>query len=728
MKKFILIFFLCSSSVVQAQSTNVFTLLHKAQKKADLFYDQMAWRNALVLYLRITEKDPADLHARQRIAECYDKLNDPASSKLWYTTLLEEPGVSSSVNYEYAEVLCENGEYEEAKRYYELYRQVVPDDSRTNDKLEFIRKLDYYLRDSILYRIKPLPINSSHADFGPQYFRDGLVFVSSRDRDLLIKRQSLASESEDEALLNIYYSRRDTLSKSLGAVTLFGSGSTRSIYHDGPISFYDHGRKAAFTRNNVARGKEAFDSLGRRNLNIFFADVEPSGKMKNIQPFIYNSDISSNAHASFSARGNILYFSSNRPQGMGGADIYFCKIENGQWSQPVNAGPSVNTEGDEFYPFMANDSTLYFTSNGHGGMGGLDIFICKQRKGKFRKAVNPGYPLNTSWDDFSLVTDSIGRTGYFASNRSGGVGLDDIYAFEADHYSIVGQTREFPNLSNIIPGATIYVHDENGTFLDSARSDLEGYFHFDLPLDDAFSFSAKKEGYDMLEDIGFSTKGRHFGIDSLAFPLWKRSLFAKGKIYSNETQEFIRGATVLLEDLSDNKIDSVLSENGEYSFLVRPNRKYRIEVHKGGFIPNGFNLNTKDLYKGDLLNDIVLEEMYIEKEVIQFDFNKYNVRPESFASLDHILRTLKKFRKATLNIGAYADARGTREYNQQLSDKRAEATVQYFLAKGISRERIISIGFGEELVLNQCSDGVECSEEQHSKNRRAELKVQHLRD
>src|SRR6267154_3619664 len=175
----------------------------------------------------------------------------------------------------------------------------------------------------------------------------------------------------------------------------------------------------------------------------------------------------------------------------------------------------------------------------------------------------------------------------------------------------------------------------------------------------------------------------------------------------------------------NNKVDSIASENGEYSFLVRPNKKYRVEVHKEGFIPDGFNLNTKDLYKGELLNDIVLEEVYIEKEVGKFNYNKYDVQPESFPLLNHIVRTLNKFPTATLIVSAHADARGTKEYNKRLSDKRAEATVQYLLQKGISRSRITARGFGEELILNRCSDGVECSEEDHSKNRRVELKVQH---
>jgi len=684
----------------------------------------MAWRNALELYLRMAEKDPADLHARQRVAECYVKLNDPVAAEIWYKPLLNELGVSPSVKYEYAEVLCRSSRYNEAKKWYEEYQAAVPNDPLPKDKIEFLNNLNYYLKDSLLMKVIPINLNSTHSDFGPQYFKGGLVFVSSRDLELFIKRTSLASQHEEESLLDLYYSKKNTITGDFGEVGLFGGGNTKSMYHDGPIAFYDHYKKAAFTRNNTRHGKSAFDSSGRRNLHIYFAEVEHSGTLRKIRPFIYNNDSSSTAHASFSEDGKIMFFSSDRPKGYGGADIYFCTNQKGEWSKPVNAGPAINTAGDEFYPFIANDSTLYFTSNGRGGFGGLDIFVSNKRKGKFHKAFNLGYPLNTSFDDFSMITDSVGRTGYFASNRKGGVGLDDIYLFVSDHYYIVGQTKEFGNLSKIIPDVSVYVVDEKGVIVDSTRSDADGYVRFRLPHDENFSFTVKKEGYDILEDVGFSTMGHHYGIDSLAFPLWKRELFAKGKIYSNESHEHIQGSFVLLKNITDHTVDSVYSDNGEYSFLVRPNKKYRVEVHKEGFIPDGFNLNTKDLYKGELLNDIVLEEVYIKKEVAKFSYNKFDVPPESFPYLNQIIRTLKKFPDATLSINAYADSRGTKQYNQLLSDKRAEATKKYILQRGIASGRITARGFGEELILNRCSDGVECSEEEHSKNRRVELKVQ----
>ncbi|HZX74766.1 MAG TPA: OmpA family protein, partial [Cyclobacteriaceae bacterium] len=152
--------------------------------------------------------------------------------------------------------------------------------------------------------------------------------------------------------------------------------------------------------------------------------------------------------------------------------------------------------------------------------------------------------------------------------------------------------------------------------------------------------------------------------------------------------------------------------------------KYKVKAQKEGFISKEFELNTKGLPDGDLLNDFVLEEVFNKKVVVQFDFDKWKIKPEFEAQLDEVIRAMNRNRRLHLHIGAYADSRGTHAYNQRLSNHRADEVVAYMVAHGIEKTRITAIGFGEELILNQCSNGVICTETEHSKNRRAELKVQ----
>jgi outer membrane protein OmpA-like peptidoglycan-associated protein len=709
-----------------SQSTNISTFFLGSEKKADELYSTKAYRNALEIYLRIAEKDGANVYAKKQIADCYLRLNDPVSAEFWYKSLATDPDIDPKIKVKLAEVLCMNKKYTEALKVLKTIRKDKNDSSKIEKKIKFIENINYYLRDSLLYTIGNAgTINSVYSDFGAAYFRKShVVFASTRDHEQFIKHKSLASPNEDEAMTNLFVAKQ-TIAAGFEEVKLFKNETLHSLYHDGPITFYDNYTKVAFTRTNFVNKDGIEDANGSVNLKIYLGEVGALGGLRNVIPFQHNNDGYSVGHATFTKDGNTMYFSSTHPLGFGGADIYSSTFANGEWSEPVNAGSAINSPGNELYPHLENDSTLFFSSTGFGGFGGLDNFLSKKRNGKFLGAQNLGYSLNSPHDDFALITDSTGRVGFFASNRPGGKGDDDIYRVIIMKTFLQGQTRQRNNTSIIVPHTKITVKDEFGNLIDSVRSDSEGNFYVDLPFEKDLTLSAQKEGYELLEDIGFSTKGLPFGIDSLLLPMWKHGLFAKGRIFSNEAQALLPGATVFRTDLNTNKTNTVVvSENGEYVFLVIPNHKYRIEAKKDEFIPNGFNLDTKDLYDGDLLNDIVLEEVYIEKSVPLFDLNKSNIRPEAFKGLDKIVRTLKKYPTTTLNIGAHADSRGTNAYNKRLSSQRAETVVKYFTDKGVSRKRIEAQAFGEELILNHCSDGVICDEESHSLNRRVEIKVQ----
>jgi outer membrane protein OmpA-like peptidoglycan-associated protein/tetratricopeptide (TPR) repeat protein len=714
--------------VLMAQSTNISTLFHRSIKKADHYYDHLAYRNALQVYLHAIENDPGNYHVRERIATCYFMLHDPVSSEFWFSSLAKEPDIHPEAKLNYGRVLSMNGKYEEAKYWIGQYLKNKPEDPLAQRKFEFLEQVNHYAIDAHRFVVSPADyINTDHSDYGAHYFHSGIVFASSRDKDLLIKHKPFDGVHPDESLLNLYYAERK-ITGDWEAVKSFHANHLKTYYHEGPMAFYDNYKKGAFTQSNIKKDKPVYDATGRVNLQIYFAEVAHLGELKNIKPFEYNNDGYSNAHPSFTEDGKVMFFSSTAATGHGGSDIYYSTFENGRWTEPVNAGSEINTREDESFPFLSNDTTLYFSSNGHGSLGGLDIYVSYRRNGKFTKPVNLGYPMNTQYDDFSLVCDSTGRIGYMASNRPGGKGLDDIYFFIANYYFLAGEVRELSREQAKLPGTKIVVHNMNGDFIDSVRSDENGNFRLNLPYDQDFLIRGERDGYETLEDLHFTTRGKPFGVDSLMLPMWKYKMFAKGRIFSNESQALLPGATVLLHNITDDRMDSVVvDKNGEYTFLVRPNKRYEITASKEGFIASGFKLNTKDLYEGDLLNDIVLEEIYIEKEVIFFDFNKYDLTAQALKQMNRIVRTLKRYSRATLNIGAHADSRGSAQYNKRLSDNRAKAALDYFVSQGIAKSRIEAIGFGEELILNRCSDGVECPEEEHSKNRRGEIKVQRTR-
>lgn len=722
MRRILIITFLLIPFLLQAQSTNISTAFMSTFKKAELMHSQFAYRNALTLYQHVVEKDPKNFVAKQRIADCYFRLGEMEKAERAYQEIATAADADPLYKYQYAQILSMQGKYKEAQKWFSEYLSANTSDPWAKEKLEFFNDIDYYFRDSLLYEVGLEPYNSNQSDFAAQYFNNDKVFVSTRNRDIFLKIQSLAALNENEYMVSIFIAPGGTAGEN--EVSLFHKHGLHSSYNDGPIAFYQQYKKIVFSRNNLSAGKPVAKD-GRVNLELFFADVNTEAEISEVEPFPYNNDGYSIGHPWISEDGNVLYFASNMPGGQGGADLYRSYKVDGKWSNPENLGPHINTLGDEFYPFLTNDSTLYFSSNGHGGLGGLDQYIVYLGKSSSPLPRNLGYPLNTSHDDFATVLDATGRKGLFSSNRPGGKGYDDVYHFSVRSFFLDGKVIERMDSGALVSDAKIQFLNDKGQVVDSLVSDGNGQFHIDLDFDNDFSVKASKGGYSFVDEVRFSTKARTLGHGKLIVPLWKHSLFAKGVVYSNESQGRLQGAVVILENLTDGRKDSIITNTSDpYNFLVEPNKKYKIIARKEGYLPQQLLLNTQGLFHGDLLNDFVLEEEFIDKVVIQFDYDKSHIRSGETPKLEELYHILKTRPHAMVHISAFADAQGTKEYNQGLSDRRAQAVLQYFEAKGIPASRILARGFGETLILNHCSEGVECPEEEHAKNRRAELKVQ----
>lgn len=690
-------------------------------EKAEIQYQRQAYRNALELFLYAAEKDSANTAILERIAECQFRLGQIAEAEHSYAELSKAPGTDPSYKYQYAQVLTCLGKYNLARQWYDQFLQEVPDNTAAKEKRDFLSQVSDYYSDSLLYEITDESFNSDQEDFGPRFFKSGLVFTSARDHDLFIQRRPTSALNDHENMLNMYYVPLDT---SQALAVSFPGKNLNSTFHDGPASFFDNSKGIVYTRTNMSDGRLIKDSQGRANLQLYIGRVAEDGAISHIQEFPYNSKDYSIADPWISQDGETLLFASDMPGGYGGSDIYESQLFDGKWSTPTNLGDVINTSGNDGFPSMLNDSTLAFASNGHGGLGGLDVYLSIVHEGQFEKAYNPGYPLNTSMDDFGMIADSTGRGGYFSSNRDGGLGYDDIYRYRVENFHLVGRVVDRLDSARSIEGAEVTVTSQSGN-TKTTTSDKNGYFHFNLPFDENFHFDSYHAGYTWIDTLAYSTHERAIGSDTILMALWKHDLIVSGTIYSNEAQKAMANVTVTLQDFGDStKQELTTDSTGRYTFHIFPGKHYRISAKRPDFIEEGYNLNTKGIYKGNLVNDIVLEEVFLEKGLVQFDFDKYDLKPEYTDQLDQLVRTLKKHPTQTLSIAAFADSRGTKEYNQILSDKRAVAVRNYFLAHGITSKRIEAVGFGEQLLLNRCSDGVECTEEEHSKNRRAELKVQ----
>ncbi|MBV6642135.1 MAG: OmpA family protein [Cyclobacteriaceae bacterium] len=728
MRFFTIIILFLTVIVANAQNTDITTLFMSDWQKAERHYEKWAYKNAIELYERVLDKNPNELRAKIRIAECYAELNELDLAVNWYRQIIDFSDLNPIHYYNFAQALSMIGDYDEAKIWYEVYGEQT-EDIRSKLKLDFIEVMDQYRKDPSMVYFNNLKINSENSDFGMTPFKDGFVFLSARDQDLFIKykdsyQSALDDEDPYESRLDLYFTGRT----DSGFVSVEKVHDINTRFHEGPLTFFHDGKQVIFTRNNFYEHKKQTSKDGKIKLKLFTAKSGEEGHWENIQPFPYNSDEHSTGHPALNLTDDILYFSSDMPGGIGGSDIYYSVLQNGKWGSPVNLGPEINTPGDEMFPYFSYDGNLYFSSDGHGGFGGLDIYRAYPKGVSFGSVENLGTPLNSRKDDFAFYLDKGGRTGFLSSNRKGGIGSDDIYEFNIQFLGIIG--RVFERYSNdLIPGAEVIVTDENTQKTYLMESDEDGQFRLDLPIDSKYYLVAQKEGYSEDGYTRVSSEVDRFETDTVNVYMWKHRLFAEGRIFSNETQQLMGGATVTVDDLTDDKhVEMITGPNGSYFYVLRPDRKYKFSAEAQGHIPKSFILNTAGMNGEDTLkNDIVLEETYIDKTTVFFDFDKSDLKGEAIQEINQMIEVLKKHKETFMVISAHADAQGTIEYNKALSDRRALSVVKYLRSKGIKEDRIDWFGFGEQLLLNQCSDGVECEEEDHSKNRRAELKIEDLR-
>jgi outer membrane protein OmpA-like peptidoglycan-associated protein len=412
------------------------------------------------------------------------------------------------------------------------------------------------------------------------------------------------------------------------------------------------------------------------------------------------------------------------PGGIGGNDIYVSFMKNGQWGEPINLGPDINTSGDEMFPYISDDSTLYFASDGWGGFGGLDLFRAIGKDSVFTSPYNMGFPINTNKDDFALVINEKERSGYLSSDRDGGKGFDDIYAFNVNSFKIHGRVLELLT-NDPIPEAMISLINVYEDTISRRFSDKEGRFQLELPFDSEYTIKLYKDEYAQYGFNHVSTMDRKSGIDSPDYYMWKHELFSAGIIYNNETHIPMPEVKVLLFNRTDDLFDSTTTDNeGKYVFPLLPDKSYEVVADKKGYIADTLPLMTNRIEEGTILNDFVLESEFIEKVFIYFDFDKSNVKSQFYPDLNRIVNLLYKYPDSRLTIGAHADARGSQAYNLALSERRAKSVKLHMVLKGIDGARVDTRGFGELLILNRCVDGVNCREIEHSINRRAELKIE----
>jgi len=534
------------------------------------------------------------------IAECYRLTNDPKSAETWYKLAVRSSTSKPEAQYWLAESMKKDGKYQQAVDEFKKYKQVTPSDPRTDQQILSCELALQWQRNPDAYKVEELKdLNSRDADFSPAYGRDDfgvIYFTSSRDDAAGNKTHGATGQS----FTDIFESRLDKKSKWSTPVPV---DNLNSESEDGTPSFSSDYNELYFTRCEAGkREKKGCVIMVSKRTGDKWGDPEDT----KILP-----DSLVAAHPALSNDGLTMYFVSDMPGGSGLKDIYSVTRTDvsDAWSAPENLGPDINTSGNELFPFVREDGNLYFSSDGHIGMGGLDIFKATSQPDGSWVVKNMQSPVNSFADDFGITFETGNERGIFSSTRKGR-GNDELYTFELPplKFNVTGLIKD-EKTGSPIQGSVIQLIASDGSNL-QAETGASGDFKFALRQDVDYIFLASKRGY----------------------------LNGKEK---------------------------------ETTKAQEKSRDYMVTI---------------------LLTAI---DKPIELPNIFYDFGKWDLRPESMVSLDKLVETLNDNPNVTIELMSHTDSRDTEEYNQDLSQKRAQSVVQYLIEKGIETARLSPKGYGE---------------------------------
>lgn len=615
-------------------------------------------------------------------------------------------------------------------------------------------------------------INSISGEFSPVLYLNGLVYVKE-------PKNGPIDPQTGTPFFELYYAELDPNGIPLKPQPF--SVEINSQLHEGPVTFSKKGDRIFFTRNNQKQGLSKADEEERVRLKIYEAQ-KGYFDWENVKELPLNNDNFDCMHPSLSADGKKLFFASNRPGGYGGFDLYFVTKQGNRWSDAINLGPEINTNKNESFPFIHESGILFFASNGHKGMGGLDLYMIDMSGRKWGKVRNLEKPFNSQEDDLGLVLNEDGTIGYFSSNREGGYGKDDIYMFEAPE-GIKGM--EIPDLQSAIiavyesntsrrsSGASIRIFEQSadGLINNDELYDLElmpsgGLASEEMILklvrkkeqdlgapqlitdrngEAVTQFEANKDYLILVSKPGFETKEVTYstGEEASDRPIEiaivpSNCMSLEGKVISSRFKLNIPNAVVRILNHCTNREEVMRTNiNGEFEHCIALGCDFTVIAEKEGFNPDSSSLSTVRIRGSRSINtqlmltannNSVLKEpirkgTVIILENIYYDFNKSAIRTGAAHELEGIAKLMKVYPSMEIELGAHTDSRGTEAYNLNLSLRRAESAKQFLVRRGVAAHRIKALGYGEAFLRNGCSDNVDCEEEDHQHNRRTEVKV-----
>jgi outer membrane protein OmpA-like peptidoglycan-associated protein/tetratricopeptide (TPR) repeat protein len=600
---------------------------NKHTQAADKLYNRYEYIDAAEAYLKVVSDNKADNYVYRQLAESYYNVFNTVEAAKWYAKAIEEKQ-DAEIYYRYAQMLKANGQYEASNVQMQKFAAMVPNDQRA---IAFQKEPNYIPRltdQQKMFDSQNMEINSDKSDFGAVLTKDNtLYFASARNS----ARKSYGWNNEP--FLDLYKPTRNadgTFSQPTEA-----EGSVNSKFHDGPAAITADGNTMYFASETFRdkifdKDKEKHIKYGKVGL---FKATKVDGKWGNVQALPFNNKDYQVGNPSLSKDGKTLYFSSNMPGTLGGADIWKVAITaDNTYGTPENLGPNVNTEGRENFPYITDDNQLYFASDARQGFGGLDVFVIDLEKGTAVK--NVGKPINSEKDDFAFSFDKDQNIGFYSSNRGG---QDDIYMAVPVCGVQLNTTVKNAKTGEILTNAAVTILDDRNNSIETKTTGADGLVNYATECDKAYTLQVSKDGF--------------------------------------------------------------------------VSKTIAVAKSKGGALPLVAEL--------DPINVIVTETEVILNDIF-FEYNKSNITKEGAFELDKLVQVLQNNTRMTIMVKSHTDNRGSDSFNMNLSERRAKATVQYVISKGIAKDRIQGKGYGESEPKVQCE---KCTVEEHAKNRRSEFLI-----
>ncbi len=563
-------------------------------------------------------------------------------------------------------------------------------------------------------------VNTNAIEFSPAIWKDSLVFVANG------RKVSHKSATDSKKLFWIFKAsvEDDGMLKSDGPLADF-----HSEYNEGPVCFDPSGNRLYFTRN--VRVLDA-DNKARLNLNIFYSERKDGRWSEPVAMFTAQNDVNY-CHPAISSDGMHLYFSSNISGGYGNYDLYRIDFENGSWSDPVNLGPEINTASNELFATFLSRNILSFSSNKPGGMGGFDIYIARLNKNVAGDVMHLPAPINSESDDMSLVLTQDNSKAYFSSARPGGLGMDDIYLLKiapgsepvmVEQALVVMDSMRLQRLQD----ARCILKAPSGDTIAEGVTDRNGNLQVSVTKGYQYILEVEAANYQPYSSPLWGGENKTVRMKPL--PCFTLSGFTM----EQETNKLLAEAELVwVNDCGEPEMKIVSDSIGRFLFCLPPNcagvligRKDEYNTVRVPVPPLKDNLKINvnfSMLMLSIVKEPIRKGSKLILENIYYNFNESTIRPTTERELNELAILMKQYPKMRVNLIAHTDSRGDANTNLTLSINRAMEAKKYLIEKGISGDRIETEGRGESQLRNRCKDGVNCTEEEHQYNRRIEVKI-----